>query len=99
MVWEKVLDSDLMSPNTRALSRVSDKRAVQFWDKHRALSHRLGEGRDGPVWDWAAIYGSNAAWTDSPPKPLFSGRTVVSVVSEFDRRLGDVLNHTAAAAQ
>jgi len=88
VVWEKVLDTDLMSPNTRALMRVSDKRARQFWDHGRLLSHAMGEDKTGkPVWDWAGLYPKEAAWNGLPPKPQVDGRTIVRVADDLDKAL------------
>ena len=90
-MWEKVLDSDLMGPNTRALSRISDKRAVQFWDRDRLLSHAMGEDKTAkPVWDWAGLYPKGAAWNGMPPKPELDGRTIVRVAGDLDKALASL---------
>ena len=78
----------MMAPNTRALRRIPDKRAIQFWDRDRLLSHAMGEDANGkPVWDWAGLYAKNASWNGAPPKPLFSGRTVIEVADKLDHAL------------
>ena len=78
VVWEPVLPTDWSSPSTAALSRVSDLRAAQFWDKGRLISHSMGEhDRRSIVWDYVAVYPAGAVWTESPPPALYHGNPVV----------------------
>jgi len=80
-VWEPVLATDMRAPSTTTLRRLRDPRVSQFWDKERLLSHAMGEhGRSTIVWDYIAIYDAGKEWKDSPPEPVFAGRTVVSVI-------------------
>jgi len=80
VVWEPVLPTDWSSPSTAALRRISDTRAIQFWDKGRLISHAMGErDRRSIVWDHIAIYAPAAAWEDSPPQALYRGGPVVRV--------------------
>jgi hypothetical protein len=81
VVWEPVLPTDWGPPSTAALRRISDSRAVQFWDKARLVSHRMGE-RDkcSIVWDHIAVYAQGAAWNESPPEAVYADGPVVKVL-------------------
>jgi hypothetical protein len=80
IVWEPVLPTDWSSPSTAALARLSDSRAAQFWDKHRLVSHSMGEhDRRTVVWDYVAVYPAGAVWGESPPVALYHGNPVVQV--------------------
>ncbi len=95
VVWEPVIVTDLGPPSSRTLSRVTDPRAVQYWDKGRSLSRAiLGAARKNPavlswdsvdeesiVWDWVAVFPRGATWDgDSFPAPAFSGNPVVGAL-------------------
>jgi hypothetical protein len=81
VVWEPVLLTDRIAPTTGTLKRISDLRAEQFWDKDRLVSHSMGEhDRASISWDYVAVYGPGATWTDRPPAPVFDGGPVVKVV-------------------
>jgi hypothetical protein len=93
VVWEPVLFSDWSSPSTATLGRISQMRAVQFWDKERLISHSMGEhDRRSIVWDYIAVYPRGAVWETSPPEPLFSGGPVVRVIDEARSALSRVLS-------
>jgi len=80
VVWEPVLATDWSSPSTAALARLSDSRAAQFWDKHRLVSHSMGEhDRHSVVWDYIAVYPTGTVWEESPPAALYHGNPVVQV--------------------
>ena len=80
VIWEPVLPTDWSSPSTSALRRVSDLRAVQFWDKGRLISNSMGEhDRHSIVWDHIAIYTAGEVWGDAPPEPIYDGGPVVRV--------------------
>jgi hypothetical protein len=79
-VWEPVLATDWPSPSAAVLGRLSDPRATQFWDKHRLISHSMGEhDRHSLVWDYVAVYPTGAVWEESPPPALYHGDPVVQV--------------------
>ena len=81
VVWEPVLPTDWRSPSTATLSRISDPRVQQYWDKDRLLSKAMGEkGKSSIVWDWVGVYGGKAQWQEHPPKPLFSDGPIVAVL-------------------
>lgn len=80
MVWEPVLPTDWGAPSTAALKRISDSRAVQFWDKNRLISHRMGEhDKNSIVWDHIAVYAPGAIWDESPPPAAYADGPVVKV--------------------
>jgi len=73
VIWEPVLSTDFVAPSTAALERIPDVRAVQYWDRKRALSHLLGEhNRSTEVWDYIAVYAPGTLWQGTPPKPIYS---------------------------
>lgn len=80
IIWEPVLLTDWSSPSTAALSRISDARATQFWDKGRLISHSMGEhDRRSVMWDYIAVYAAGTVWQDGPPQALYRGGPVVRV--------------------
>jgi hypothetical protein len=82
VIWEPVLPTDFVAPSTVALARIPDVRAVQYWDRNRALSHLLGEhNRSTVVWDYIAVYAPGAQWQDALPKPVYSDNPVRDVIS------------------
>jgi hypothetical protein len=81
VIWEPVLPTDFVAPSTAALGRIPDARAAQYWDRHRALSHLLGEhNRSSVVWDYIAVYAPGKLWQDAPPKPMYSDNPVRDVI-------------------
>ena len=88
MVWEKALVTDDVGPNTKALGRISDRRAVQFWDHDRLLSNEMSESKTGKmIWDWAGIYATGAVWNEAAPKPVYSGRPVMETLKDLEAAL------------
>jgi hypothetical protein len=70
---------------TATLGRISNtrRRATQFWDKERLVSHSMGEhDRHSVVWDYIAVYPPSGVWEASPPEPLYSGGPVIRVMDE-----------------
>ena len=101
IVWEPVLLTDVGPPVSSVLSLVSDKRAVQFWDEDRSLSHfmvrsatedpsLLAQGHsvtpDMIVWDVVAVFPPGASW-GALPRPSYYGGPVVDVIDEVRSRL------------
>ena len=81
VVREPVLPTDWGPPSTTALKRISDSRAIQFWDKARLVSHRMGErDKHSIVWDHIAVYAQGAAWDESPPEAAYADGPVVKVL-------------------
>lgn len=77
VIWEPVIASDLGPPTTSVLARVSDARAVQFWDESRSLSKSMvaaredtwlvpeGESAPSPgmiIWDFVAVFPPGGYW-------------------------------------
>src|SRR5215469_12153016 len=92
VVWEPVLATDWSSPSTAALARLSDSRAVQFWDSRRLVSHSMGEhDRHSVVWDYIAIYPAGAVWEEKPPPALYHGNPVVQVTAAARAALAQAL--------
>lgn len=85
MVWEPVLPTDWAPPTTTALTRISDRRAAQFWDHGRLLSERMwAAGVRSPlagsvIWDFVALFPPGARWDAAFPKPAFTGAPVANV--------------------
>jgi hypothetical protein len=78
VIWEPVLPTDLASPSTRTLARVSDLRASQYWDKEHLVSRSLGEtDRSSVVWDYVAAYQPGKLWNEAPPEPAYSNVPVI----------------------
>ena len=99
VVWEPILPSDWQSPTSLALSRVTDTRAVQFWDKNHlvadALRKHIAEGepdcceRDGHIWDAVALYPKQAKFNGTTPS--FIGGPVVRAEPKMRPKLQDAL--------
>ena len=92
VVWEPVLVTDWTRPSTATMGRMSDARAVQFWDKPRLVSHMMGEhDRKSLVWDWVGVYKRGAEWSAGPPEAFYHGGPVVRVVEEARSALAQAL--------
>jgi hypothetical protein len=88
VVWEPVLVTDWAPPTTATMARISDPRVSQYWDKHRLVSHLLGEhNRQSIVWDFVAVYPAGPAWKTQPPPALFEDGPVVQAA---DRARGAI---------
>lgn len=87
LIWEPILPSDWQSPTQPVLSRVTDLRASQFWDKGHEFSAELKRHirpnepncceQDGALWDLVAVYAEGAT-LKSPPS--FIGGPVVKSI-------------------
>ena len=78
VIWEPVLPTDLGSPSTRTLARLSDLRASQYWDKEHLVSQLLSErDRSSVVWDYVAVYKPGTLWDQAPPQPVYSNVPVI----------------------
>ncbi len=96
-IWEPVLLTDWLSPSTATLSRISDTRAAQFWDKGRLISHSMGEqDRGSVVWDYIAVYPAGAVWEDDPPEALYRGGPVIQVTEPARAALDQALQRRQA---
>lgn len=89
-----------MRPSTAALKRVSDTRAIQYWDHGRLISNSMGpHNRRGVVWDYIAIYPAGAIWQDRPPEPLYHGGPVIRAIDDARAALGQALQELPASAR
>ena len=79
VVWEPVLPTDWGAPSTATLNRISDGRAMQYWDKDRLVSRSMGEhDSKSIVWDHIAVYAPGATWNHT--SALFADGPVVRVI-------------------
>jgi len=94
VVWEPMLPTDWSRPGGMVQSRISDPRAVQFWDKNHLVAKELQEQlsasqiccqRNGIIWDVAAVYPKDIQWGSSAP--LFFGGAVVDVADSVRQKL------------
>lgn len=91
-VWEPVLPTDWAAPSTATLKRITDPRAIQFWDKGRLLSQAMGEhDKESIVWDEIIVYAPGAVWKQVPPQPLYRGGPVVDVIEPARAALSKAL--------
>ena len=100
VVWEPILPTDWQKPTSLALSRVSDVRAVQFWDKDHLVADALRKHlppdqpncciRDGHIWDAVALYPKQTAFNSS--SPTFIGGPVVQARQKMELKLQDSLH-------
>jgi hypothetical protein len=80
VVWEPMLPTDWYRPTRPTLKRVSDSRAVQFWDKNHLIAAQVKQqlqrfhGTDpsccedrGHLWDMAAVYPPGVKWGEVAP--------------------------------
>ncbi|MGB8064432.1 MAG: hypothetical protein WCF26_21265 [Candidatus Sulfotelmatobacter sp.] len=94
VVWEPMLPTDWSRPGGMVQSRISDPRAVQFWDKNHLVAKELKQQlsssqicceRNGIIWDVAAVYPKDLQWGSSAP--LFFGGAVVDVADSVRQKL------------
>lgn len=98
-MWEPILPTDWRSPTSVTLARISDPRAVQFWDPHHLVSQELnrdlsadgvplaGHTSRGSYWDLAVLYPQGAQWRTVLPAPSFVDGAVVTVASRIETKL------------
>jgi len=77
------------------MARISDPRAVQFWDKDHLIQKELRQQfpssqslccqRGGILWDVVALYPDNVQWSASAP--VFFDGAVLDVAPELSKRL------------
>jgi hypothetical protein len=74
--------------------RISDARAIQYWDKSHLVARELRQQlssnpsccqRKGVLWDFAALYGKQVQWSNS--SPLLAAGPVVDAAPALERRL------------
>jgi hypothetical protein len=77
VIWEPILFSDWGRPTRAVLARISDSRALQYWDKDHAVAQQLDTQlsarqpsccrRNGVLWDVVALYPNGAQWGGLEP--------------------------------
>jgi hypothetical protein len=98
VVWEPMLPTDWYRPTRPTLKRVSDPRAVQFWDSSHLiaaeLKHQLQQfhGSDpncceqrGHLWDMAAVYPPSTRWNETAP--IFDDGPVYRISPVLEQRI------------
>lgn len=92
VVWEPILPTDWSRPSRFVQHRISDPRAVQFWDKNHLVAKEMRvhlsesqlDGRSKILWDVVAIYPKDAR-LDSVP--VFFGGPVNRAAPDVAKRL------------
>jgi hypothetical protein len=94
-VWEPILPTDWSGPASSVLSRISDRRASQFWDKEHVLATLLKAharepqpkpnccDADGILWDLAVVYPAGALWDEQLPVAVVFDGVVVNVMDQI----------------
>jgi len=100
-----MLPSDWGKPTRFALSRISDRRVMQFWDKNhlvaKELDHQLAPGRlsyskrEGIIWDIVGLYAGTAQWG---VPPIFIDGNIVDTEPELSKRLQQLLHQSKQVA-
>ena len=80
VVWEPMLPTDWYRPTRPTLKRLSDARAVQFWDESHLIAAQVKQqlqqfhGNNpgccedgGHLWDMAAMYPPGVRWNEAAP--------------------------------
>jgi hypothetical protein len=89
-----MLPTDWGAPTSPVLARVSDTRALQFWDKDHLVAKELRQQlsptqiccqRNGIIWDVAALYPRGMRWDAS--KPAYFGGAVLDVAPELWKQI------------
>jgi hypothetical protein len=100
VVWEPMLPTDWYRPTRPTLKRVSDKRAVQFWDKSHLIAAELKQQLQqfhgshprccddgGHLWDTAAIYLPGVKWGEAAP--AFDDGPVYRITPDVERQFSN----------
>ncbi len=99
MVWEPILPTDFGAPTTSVLSRASDPRVQQYWDRDRVLAKQMAADarapqpepeccvRSGVLWDLAAVYPKGAVWEGQMPTATVFNGPVVDITEAIQSAL------------
>jgi hypothetical protein len=101
VVWEPILPTDWNKPSNSTLARISDPRAMQFWDEKHLVAEELRRSVEanpsqpkagccednGFLWDMAALYAPQTRWNGTLPPAAFFDGPVVRVAPALDARL------------
>ena len=101
VVWEPMLPTDWYRPTRPTLKRLSDSRAVQFWDKSHLIAAQVKQqlqrfhGSDpnccengGHLWDMAAVYPPGVKWGET--KPGFDDGPVYRIAPTLEQRMSEI---------
>ncbi len=74
---------NMMVKDSRARWRstlLPDGRVTHFWDESKIVGTWFGDRSPAHdiLWDAWLLYGADATWTDEPPAPLGTGRTIMA---------------------
>lgn len=96
-IWEPMLPTDWNKPTTAVLDRLSDNRAIQWWDKQHVVAGLLKAtaGNENPgccernetLWDVIAVYPPGVKWTETLPAPIFFAGPVVRGAPKWEALL------------
>jgi hypothetical protein len=102
-VWEPILPTDYSSPGTAILTRLSDSRVEQYWDKNHLFAEQLRRKiesdaspqpscctRKGILWDEVAVYPKDAHWDGQLPRAVYLNGPVVHSL-DFSKMVADLL--------
>jgi hypothetical protein len=87
------------------MSRLSDRRVMQYWDKNHLFAERLGHKIEadpaqpqpnccvykGTQWDEVAVYPQGARWDEQVPRAAFLNGPVVRSL-DFSNTVTDLLS-------
>ena len=103
MVWQPILPTDFGAPTTAVLSRASDHRVQQYWDRDHVLAKQMAADarapqpeqeccvRSGILWDLVAVYPKGLLWQERmPPATVFNG-PVVDITKAIEAALDTTL--------
>jgi hypothetical protein len=103
-VWEPILPTDYSGPGTAILTRLSDSRVEQYWDKNHLFAEQLRRKiesdasqpqpscctRKGILWDEVAVYPKDAHWDGQLPRAVYLNGPVVHSL-DFSKMVADLL--------
>jgi hypothetical protein len=72
-VWVPILPSDAKLTVGRATKSLEESRVRHYWDGDGVLVRDYSPvlGLDDKTWDVYLLYGKDAEWGDTPPKPIY----------------------------
>ena len=103
MVWQPILPTDFGAPTTSVLSRASDRRVQQYWDRDHVLAKQMAADarapqpeqeccvRSGILWDLAAVYQKGARWDERMPLATIFNGPVVDITDAIEAALDTAL--------
>jgi hypothetical protein len=99
MVWEPILPTDFGAPVTWVLSRASDRRVQQYWDRDHVLAKQMAADARPPqpeqeccvqsdiLWDLAAVYPKGTRWEERMPTATVFNGPVVDITEALEAAL------------